>query len=54
MIKINDELKDRPELVNRSPYQDGWLFQIECADVKELDSLLSESRYNGVKDHSAH
>ena len=50
VIKINDGLKDQPELVNRSPYQDGWLFQIECADVKEFDSLLSESQYNGVKE----
>src|SRR3989338_4419434 len=35
VIKINDGLKDNPELVNRSPYGDGWLFQIECADPKE-------------------
>lgn len=54
VIKINEGLKDQPELVNRSPYQDGWLFQIECTDVKEFDSLLSESHYNGAKDHSAH
>ena len=54
VIKINDQLKDKPELVNRSPYQDGWLFQIECSDPKEFDTLLSESQYNSVKDHSAH
>ena len=54
VIKISDELKDSPDLLNLSLFLDGWLFQIECADVKELDSLLSESRYNGVKDHSAH
>ena len=52
VVKINDQLKDKPELVNRSPYAEGWLFQIECSDLKELDSLLSESQYNGVKDHS--
>ena len=52
VVKINDQLKDKPELVNRSPYQDGWLFQIECSDVKEFDSLLTEAQYNGVKDHS--
>lgn len=54
VIKINDQLKDKPEVVNKSPYQDGWLFQIECSDIKEFDSLLNESQYNSVKDHSAH
>ena len=54
VIKINDQLKDKPELVNRSPYQDGWLFQIECSDIKEFDSLLTEAQYNSVKDHSTH
>ena len=54
VIKINDQLKDKPELANRSPYQDGWLFQIECSDTKEFDSLLTEAQYNGVKDHSTH
>ena len=54
VVKINDQLKDTPELVNRSPYQDGWLFQVECSDPKEFDTLLTESQYNSVKDHSAH
>jgi len=54
VLKINDQLKDKPEIVNRSPYGDGWLFQIECSDIKEFDSLLTETQYNGVKDNSAH
>ena len=52
VIKINDQLKDKPELVNSSPYQDGWLFQVECSNIKEFDSLLTEVQYNSVKDHS--
>ena len=28
VIKVNDRLKDSPELVNKSPYEEGWLFQI--------------------------
>ncbi len=52
VVKVNDSLKDRPELVNQSPYEQGWLFQIECSDVKEFDSLLTETQYNGVKDHA--
>ena len=54
VVKINEKLKEKPELVNQSPYGDGWLFQIECSDLKELDSLLSESDYHRVKDAAAH
>ncbi len=54
VVKINDQLKDKPELVNRSPYEEGWLFQVECADLKEIDSLLTEAQYNDVKNHPAH
>ncbi|OIO39006.1 MAG: glycine cleavage system protein H [Candidatus Omnitrophica bacterium CG1_02_46_14] len=52
VTKINDQLKDKPELVNKSPYEEGWLFEIECSNVKEFDSLLTETQYNGVKDHA--
>ena len=54
IVKVNDALKDKPELVNRAPYGEGWLFQIECADPKEFESLMTETQYNGVKDHGAH
>ncbi len=46
---VNGGLQGKPELVNRSPYEEGWLFKIECSDPKEFDSLLTESQYQGVK-----
>ncbi len=52
VVKVNDKLKDHPELVNKSPHEEGWLFEIECSDVKELDSLLSLNDYNSVKETS--
>ncbi len=54
VLKINDKLKDRPELINRSPYEEGWLFQMECADPKDADSLLTESDYHQVKESAGH
>ncbi len=41
----NDALEDLPELVNDSPYEDGWMLRVEMADSSELDSLLSASEY---------
>mgnify|MGYP000359717883 CR=1 FL=1 len=42
---VNDDLRDRPELVNEDPYGDGWLLELELADVSELDALLSPDEY---------
>jgi len=49
IAKVNDSLKDKPETVNKSPYEQGWLFQMECSDPKEYESLLSQEQYLSVK-----
>jgi len=45
VIKANDTLKDKPELINDSPYEDGWMLVIEIANPAELDGLLSAADY---------
>jgi glycine cleavage system H protein len=42
---INEEIEDSPELVNDSPYKDGWLFAIELSDESELKDLMGEDDY---------
>ncbi|MFC6875077.1 glycine cleavage system protein GcvH [Halobellus marinus] len=42
---VNDELFDQPELVNESPYGDGWMLEVEVADESEFDDLLSAEEY---------
>ena len=54
IVKINDELSKKPETVNQSPYEKGWLFEIEVSDPSEFQKLLSESQYQGVKDQAHH
>lgn len=54
VIKVNEKLKNHPELLNRSPYEEGWLFQIECSDPREWDSLLSEAQYDSAKAETHH
>lgn len=41
----NDDLLDRPELVNEDPYGDGWMVEVELADEGELAGLLSPEEY---------
>ena len=51
---VNGKLSTQPEWVNQSPYENGWLFRLECSNVRELDSLLSEDQYKNVSSHPAH
>jgi len=43
--KINDKLEDAPEVINKSPYDDGWLVEIKIADESEKNSLLDADTY---------
>jgi len=45
IIKINEKLLNSPELINKSPYNDGWLVIIELFDIKERESLMSAEVY---------
>ncbi len=53
IVKANTALKDKPETINRAPYGDGWLFEMECSNPKEVETLMTEAQYNAVK-HEAH
>lgn len=50
IVAVNDALADAPELVNSSPYEEGWLFKIKIADEAELGALLDAAGYQGVID----
>ena len=45
VAEINEALADAPELVNSSPYGDGWMIKIKISKPSEVDSLLSASEY---------
>jgi glycine cleavage system H protein len=46
--KINKKLADNPDLVNSDPYGDGWMIEVKCADMNELDDLLSAEEYEEI------
>lgn len=45
IFKVNDELEDSPELVNESPYKNGWLAEIQFEDTEELAQLMNQGAY---------
>lgn len=42
---VNEELEDSPEIVNDSPYEDGWMIKIKMSDTSEADELMSADEY---------
>jgi glycine cleavage system H protein len=46
VAEVNQEIMDRPELVNQSPYDQGWLVRVRLADPAEVDKLLSAAQYD--------
>ncbi|EEX36025.1 glycine cleavage system protein GcvH [Vibrio metschnikovii] len=45
VIEINEELSDRPELINEEPYDSGWIVKIKMSDASELDDLKDADEY---------
>jgi glycine cleavage system H protein len=45
VVAVNDSLADAPEKLNRDPYGDGWICEIEVAGPEDLDGLLDAAGY---------
>jgi glycine cleavage system H protein len=44
IIEVNEALADEPEIINTSPYDNGWLFKMK-ASAEELDDLMDADAY---------
>jgi glycine cleavage system H protein len=45
IVEVNLVLEDRPELVNQSPYGEGWMIVIEMSNTETIQQLLSAEEY---------
>jgi len=46
IVEVNGALSDAPELVNESPYGDGWMIKVRVADpATALDGLMTADEY---------
>ena len=50
VTEINEKLLDEPDLVNSSPYEDGWFFKMQPDDLESLKSLLSSEEYTNSQE----
>ncbi len=47
IIAVNEALADAPEIINRSPYEDGWLIKFKPVG-NELDALMDADEYAAI------
>ena len=51
---VNDALEIDPALVNREPYEGGWMLRVRLADPAQTKNLLSPSDYEKIAAEESH
>ena len=54
VIRVNEALADKPEIINEDAYGEGWIFVVAPSDTKELDELMSPDDYAEQIENEAH
>ncbi|KQU18005.1 glycine cleavage system protein GcvH [Priestia megaterium] len=45
ILKVNPELEDSPEYVNESPYDQGWILEVQMDNVDDIQHLMRAQEY---------
>ena len=45
ILSVNTALEESPDLVNQSPYNDGWMIEIKPSNSAELEALITRDAY---------
>jgi glycine cleavage system H protein len=45
VVEVNAVLEETPDMINKKPHDDGWMFKLKVADAGELDGLLDAAAY---------
>jgi len=46
VVAVNEELLQSPELINKSPFESGWIVKLEPSNISQLENLMTEEQYN--------
>ena len=53
VVKSNEALADKPELINDSPYGEGWLMKLRLTEESEVENLLTADQYSDYIEREA-
>jgi glycine cleavage system H protein len=46
IVEVNDGLFEKPEVINQSPYDSGWIAKIKPSNMEEFESLMTKEEYD--------
>lgn len=52
VTEVNKELENKPELINKDPYGEGWIAKIKIKDKTEIDKLMPAEEYKKLVSES--
>ena len=48
VVAVNEELLQSPELINKSPFESGWIVKLEPSNTSQLENLMAEEEYKKI------
>ena len=48
ILEFNESLNDNPELINESPYDEGWIIKMKVENIDQLIELLDSKSYSEI------
>ncbi|MFH0728128.1 MAG: glycine cleavage system protein GcvH [Pseudomonadota bacterium] len=48
VLKVNPKLEDSPEIVNTTPYEDGWMIEVKAGNPSQIDALMTSAQYQDL------
>jgi glycine cleavage system H protein len=46
IIEVNEALIEKPESINQSPYDSGWITKIKPSNNEEFENLMTKEKYD--------
>lgn len=54
LVRVNEALRDQPELVNSDPYGQGWMLVIELSDPSQVNAMMDAQQYEQFAQSGGH
>ena len=48
VVEFNEGLEEDPEIVNKDPYDKGWIIKISITDQSQIEDLLDAQAYQSI------
>ena len=45
IIEVNEKLEEHPELINKYPYDEGWVLRLKVSNIVQYENLMTQQQY---------